>query len=331
MQKQVRYPVHRSTAGLLRSCGISPERVLRRAGMPVDLFETESKGVTAQQFFALWEAISDEIDDPKVVIEMARTMARGPFIPAAFAFSCSPNIATGLKRKAVFKPLVAPIKLSVTETDQHLVLEIDVAEPNLDVPKCMAAFEMVYFLEMGRTFTGVDFLPVEVGVPELMEDQAVFDRHYGRKAVVTPLPRLTLTREDAYRPLISENPQLWAGFERELTRQLAEHQRALSMAARVRNALLELLPAGQASVDAVSDRLVTSRRSLQRHLSKEGQTFQSVLDDTRSDLSLHYLRQADMSVEEISYLLAYRDPNSFYRAFQNWTGRTPAQMRAELL
>ncbi|SMP26838.1 AraC family transcriptional regulator [Shimia sagamensis] len=331
MHKQVRYPIHKSTAGLMRSVGVSPERVLRRAGMPTDLFEVDTRGVTAQQFFTLWEAISDEIDNPKVVVEMAKAMARGPFIPAAFAFSCSPNIATGLRRKAVFKPLVAPIKLLVSETEANLVLEIDVAEPNLDVPKCMAAFEMVYFLEMCRAFTGVDFLPVEVGVPEFMEDQAVFDRHYGRKAVIAPRPRLTLTREDAYRPLISENPQLWAGFERELTRQLAERRRNLSMAVRVRNALLELLPAGQATVDAVSDRLVTSRRSLQRHLRNEGQTFQSVLDETRSDLSLHYLRQGDMSVEEISYLLAYRDPNSFYRAFQNWTGRTPAQMRTELL
>jgi AraC-like DNA-binding protein len=25
--------------------------------------------------------------------------------------------------------------------------------------------------------------------------------------------------------------------------------------------------------------------------------------------------------------LAYRDPNSFYRAFQDWTGMTPAQAR----
>ncbi len=330
MQKQLRYPAHKSTPGLLRSVGLSPERVLRRAGLPLDLFETDNRGVTGQQFFDLWEAISEEITNPKHVLEMAQTMARGPFIPAVFAFSCSPNIATGLERLAIFKPLVAPVRLKVTETDKHLSLEIDVAEPGLPIPRCMAAFEMVYFLELGRAFTGVDFLPVEVGVPEFMEDQVLFDRHYGRKAVITRRPKLTLTREDAYRPLISENPQLWAGFERELTRQLAEHRRNLPMSVRVRNALLELLPAGHSSVDAVSDRLVTSRRSLQRHLSKEGQTFQSVLDATRSDLSLHYLRQGDMSVEEISYLLAYRDPNSFYRAFHNWTGRTPAQMRLEL-
>ncbi|MFY0617304.1 AraC family transcriptional regulator ligand-binding domain-containing protein [Shimia sp.] len=330
MQKQLRYPAHKSTPVLLESEGISTERVLRRCGLPQSLFETDTRGLTAVQCFALWEAMFAEANDPELAVKMARKVAQGPFIPAVFAFSCSPNIATGLQRLAVFKPLVAPIRLIVTETENLVTLELDVAEPGLRMPDCLAAFEMVYFLELGRTFTGVDFVPLEVGLPDLVQHQDVYDRYFGRQAVVSRLPRLTMTREDAYRPLISENPQLWSGFERELRRQLAEQQRNTSMSLRVRNALLELLPAGQASVDAVCGRLVTSRRSLQRHLSSEGLTFQSVLDHTRSDLSLHYLRQGDMSVEEISYLLAYRDPNSFYRAFHNWTGRTPAQVRGEL-
>lgn len=30
---------------------------------------------------------------------------------------------------------------------------------------------------------------------------------------------------------------------------------------------------------------------------------------------------------EISFLLAYEDPSSFYRAFRAWTGQTPEQAR----
>jgi AraC-like DNA-binding protein len=70
-----------------------------------------------------------------------------------------------------------------------------------------------------------------------------------------------------------------------------------------------------------------SKRSLQRRLKDEGLTFQAILDDTRADLAMTYLRDQNLSAEEISYLLAYRDPNSFYRAFQDWTGMTPAQAR----
>ena len=70
-----------------------------------------------------------------------------------------------------------------------------------------------------------------------------------------------------------------------------------------------------------------SRRSLQRHLKDEGRSFGDVLEATRVELSRLYLARDDFSIEEISFLLAYRDPNSFYRAFHGWTGMTPAQAR----
>lgn len=327
MSKHTRYPVQKTVPAFLESVGVSVPEMLDRCGLQRDLFETEGRALSAKQVFDLWEAMLAQAKEPRMVLEMARAMAQGPVVPAVFAFSCSPNIATGLERLAIFKPLVAPIRLITSETSRTLTLEIEVADPNLQMPSGMAAFEMVYFLELGRVFTGVDFLPVEVGMPEYVEDQDVFDRYFGRKAVLSRRPRLVMARTDAYRPLISESPQLWVGFERELTRQLAEQRRNTPISARVRSALLELLPAGLSSVDAVSEKLVTSRRSLQRHLKEEGLTFQQVLDKTRSDLSLHYLRDHAMSIEEISYLLAYRDPNSFYRAFHTWTGATPAQAR----
>ncbi|MBO9397752.1 AraC family transcriptional regulator ligand-binding domain-containing protein [Shimia sp. R9_2] len=330
MNTHTRYPVQKSVPAFLEAAGISTSEMLRTCGLPKDLFALEGRALSAKQVFDLWEAMLAQAKEPRMILEMARAMAQGPIVPAVFAFSCSPNIATGLERLAVFKPLVAPVRLITSETERTVTLEIEVADPKLRMPDGMAAFEMVYFLELGRTFTGVDFLPVEVGMPAFVSDQDEFDRFFGRKAVLSRRPRLVMTKTDAYRPLISESPQLWAGFERELTRQLAEQRRNTAMSARVRSALLELLPAGRASVDAVSEKLVTSRRSLQRHLKAEGMTFQQVLDKTRSDLSLHYLRDQAMSVEEISYLLAYQDPNSFYRAFHTWTGATPAQMRHEM-
>lgn len=330
MQNPTRYPVHKVWPQLMEKMGLSVARVLQRAGVPGDFLQHDTRGITAAQFYGIWQAVGEEAPTASLPMDMAIAVAKGPFIPAVFAFSCSPNVLSGLGRLALFKPLAAPIKLIVTETETRVKLEIEVSEPGLHMPDCMVAFELVYFVELFRNFTATDIVPLEVGTPVFMTDQSEYDRFFGRKATLAKRPSVTLSRQDACRPLISDNPQMLAGFERELTRQLAERRRNTPMSERVRAALLDMLPAGHATVDATCDRLVTSRRSLQRHLHQEGVTFQSILDATRSDLSLHYLRDAEMSVEEISYLLAYRDPNSFYRAFQNWTGRTPAQMRLEL-
>jgi len=51
---------------------------------------------------------------------------------------------------------------------------------------------------------------------------------------------------------------------------------------------------------------------------------------TREELARHYLRRKSLSCTEISYLLGYEDPNSFFRAFHGWTGQTPEGARLEL-
>ena len=56
-------------------------------------------------------------------------------------------------------------------------------------------------------------------------------------------------------------------------------------------------------------------------------TFQKILDKTRKDLALRYLTKSTLAIEEISHLLAYSDPNSFFRSFRRWTGSSPSDLR----
>jgi AraC-like DNA-binding protein len=100
-----------------------------------------------------------------------------------------------------------------------------------------------------------------------------------------------------------------------------------STSERVRALLLEALPSGQASMDAVAGRLAMSKRTLQRRLGEDGATFQSLVNQTREALARHYLSQTTLSNSEISFLLGFENPNSFFRAFQDWTGCTPDGLR----
>ncbi|MBR9826538.1 MAG: helix-turn-helix domain-containing protein [Alphaproteobacteria bacterium] len=51
------------------------------------------------------------------------------------------------------------------------------------------------------------------------------------------------------------------------------------------------------------------------------------LKTLRRDLALHYLETTTHSTAEISYLLGYAEPNSFFRAFAEWTGSSPDRYR----
>ena len=54
-----------------------------------------------------------------------------------------------------------------------------------------------------------------------------------------------------------------------------------------------------------------------------------MLAATRRELAHHYLGSTTLTAAEISFLLGFADPNSFYRAFRTWTGATPEQARTQ--
>jgi AraC-like DNA-binding protein len=113
---------------------------------------------------------------------------------------------------------------------------------------------------------------------------------------------------------------MWQVFEPELRRRLTELEASASTSDRVCAVLLELLPSGQGSIDIVASRLAMSKRTLQRRLEEDGETFQSLINQTRESLARHYLKQTTLSNGEISFLLGFEDPNSFFRAFRPHVG-----------
>ena len=54
-------------------------------------------------------------------------------------------------------------------------------------------------------------------------------------------------------------------------------------------------------------------------MSEENTTFQQQLNNTREMLAIHYLRNTDISTNDIAFLLGYQEINSFLRAFTIWT------------
>lgn len=134
---------------------------------------------------------------------------------------------------------------------------------------------------------------------------------------------------DGNRPFITRDDGLWSFFEPRLRQRLAQVGVDGSLTERVRGSLLEAIPSGMTSSDAVARRLTMSKRTLQRRLEAENTSFSRQLAEVREELARYYVRHTKLPYEQISFLLGYEDPNSFYRAFGSWTGTTPSSLRAE--
>ena len=316
--------------GLRQTCNvlaISPTRVLERINLPHDYLETEERGVEAATYFKLYDAVALESDDPELPLTLGRSASKGPFQPALLAFSSSPDLYTGLSRLSTFKPLVAPIRLQLSDTGDAFTVRFG-TEGGHAMPHVMSALEIIIFLDFARTFTAHHIVPQAAHLPDFGYATPAYRDYIG--AAVTPgrAASVTFHMEDALRPLVTADTEFYKLVERELNARLETAHQDRPLSNQVRKALTDLLPSGTVSADHVSARLGVSKRTLQRKLKVEGTSFQAILDDTRATLAITYLRDQKLSAEETSYLLAYQDPNSFYRAFHDWTGMTPAQARS---
>ncbi|WP_240137827.1 AraC family transcriptional regulator [Streptomyces sp. MUM 178J] len=319
------FTVQASTRALLTDLGLSPGDVLRRAGLAQDLFARTPVQLTAEEYFSLWRAVEAEADDPELPLTVARVLSPEVFDPLLFAALCSPDLRAAARRIAAYKKLIGPMAVQVTEASGRLTLVL-AWPPSVTPPPLLAVTELVFWVVLARVATRAQVSPLQITTPEPPPDARPYLDFLGAAVERGPQQSITFSSYDADRPFLTADPRMWDFFEPELRRRMSELESGATATERVRAALLELLPAGSAAMEAVARSLTVSTRTLQRQLKGEGTTFQTVLNDTRETLARHYLAHSQLTVREISFLLGYEDPNSFYRAFHTWTGLTPAQL-----
>lgn len=330
MSRATAFPVTPGWRNLLRDIGVHPADVLRRAGLPEDLFAREKAYLSTAEYFRLWRGLEAETGDPSLPLRIGAALSVDVFDPPVFAALCSPDLNTALARLATYRRLVCPVKLHLSVGPHVTTVELEWLDRSLDPPVSLVGTEIVFFVELARMATRDWIVPVTVRSSRDLEPEREFTEYFGVTAEWGFRPAIMFSAADAARPFLTANDEMWGSFEPRLRRRLSELDQGATTADRVRAALLELLPAGSASIATVSRKLGTSARTLQRRLSGERKTFQGLLDETRERLARHYLGTTRLTGAEISFLLGFEDPNSFFRAFHAWTGDTPERVRGAL-
>ncbi len=87
---------------------------------------------------------------------------------------------------------------------------------------------------------------------------------------------------------------------------------------------------GGASLSQIAAALKLSERSLQRRLSQAEVSFSELVDETRRELVLAYIRDDEMRIADIAARLGFADQSSFNHKFRAWFGTTPKIMRENL-
>ncbi|RQQ22240.1 AraC family transcriptional regulator [Burkholderia stagnalis] len=318
--------------GFLASAGVQRdviERYLRQAGIPSELQGEPNARVTEEQFSTLYRTLAIDLDD-----EMPGIFSR-PLRSGTLKFLClslldARNLETALHRFGQFFHILVD-DFFVDSKRDGLVGQV-VIRPNpafgpigpLGQELMLKLVHGVCSWLIGQT---IPLLQVEFACPR--PRHAVDHLFYFFSGPVQFDSSRTLMRFSAdyldapirqskrnLRKFLARAPGDWI-FE-SFSEQLVCH--------RVRQYLSGELPS-LPTIEAAADSLHCSVRTLSRHLSAEGTTFQVLKDELRRDIAIQRLTDTNDTIAAIGADLGFDDPSAFHRAFRHWTGSTPGTYR----
>ena len=315
---------------LIERHDLAPEPFFRAAGIDPAIIHDPHALIARPKSDALMRALAERIADPAFGLRAAQCWHPSSLGTLGYAWLSSSTLYTGLKRVVRYwRIVIADVAVRLEETPAGV--EFVHTPPALDsTPDGIRGdIVMAILYDMCRTNFGRAFTPRQVAFRHpAPADPTPYETLFGCPvAFGADANRIHIGRADADLPLPTGNRDLAAAHDRILVEQLARLDKA-NVVARFRASLLERMTSGEFTEEDIAHDLHMSRRSLQRRLAEADASYQSLVDDTRRDMALRYIRDPAMSATDITFLLGYSQQSVFTRAFRRWTGVSPSEYRS---
>ena len=185
------------------------------------------------------------------------------------------------------------------------------------------------WLTFGHWISGLKIPPTEVRFQyPAPDDLAEYERIFGCPILFNQADNaLVFPKRLLATPLGQADAQLRQLLDAHADRMLGELNQGSSVLDRARRELALQLPERGADLELLAQTLQLSPRTLQRRLREAGLSFSQLLDETREQLVLHYLRDPALELAEIAFLVGFSEAGSLARAFRRWTGQSPGAYR----
>jgi len=310
------------------------EAVLSEAGIAWSIYTDPAARIPRTLSHDFFRVVAAHARHPAIGLVAAKHQDAAQFQMIEYLAASSPDVDSAVTGFMRFQSLITDAQVfSLTREGDDLLLAY---EPGIDdLPYCLIEYVVGSLALVSRRSVrgrnsaeplGSTWLRV-LAPPHSPSYSAFFGNRvrYGMPANGLLIPGARLGRG-----LARSNPLVQQLLEPEAKGMLERIPAIRTVTEQVRRQLEEVLAGGDATLDAVAAKLHMSRSTLKRRLAGEGATFNEVLDGLRRDVAIKQLSGASASITEVAYLAGYEDVSAFHRAFKRWTGRSPADHRAEL-
>jgi AraC-like DNA-binding protein len=299
----------------------------RRAGIDPELLTRTNARYPSARIQKLWALAAEATRDPLLGLRAGSLARPGTFHALGLGIVSSGSVLEALRRTERYSGVVTTNgRFALVEEGGHVALE---ARPTVNTvmptPQWLDAL-VVALCRMLVLCAGQTATPVKVRLMHPGREHADAYRKALRCAIEFEAETVALVFDAklAAQPVHTGNPELAAEADRIAARYLVGLAPD-TVATRVRALLLKAMPSGEVDQDGIARALNQSPSTLQRRLRREGTSYQNLLDSTRRELALQYLREGEHSLADVAFLLGFTDQSNFTRAFRRWTGKTPRQ------
>ena len=311
---------------------IDPIPLLDAAGLDSRLMRDHNARYSSAAIDRVWQSAAEIIPDPCFGLKAAECWHPSDLHALGYAWLASSSLRTALERFCRYARIVTDID-DFTLLENENVFSIKVDNKSLGADVLWAADStMAILLSMCRVNFGDELEPVSVQF--IHPEPACASEYY--RYFRCPVSfneeenRINLPLHAADLPLAGANAKLAQLNDQVMIEYLAQLDRN-DVIQQVKAAILRQLPSGNVTDSTIARSLYRNDRTLQRQLSKEGTTFKTLLNEIRVELADKYIRDSQLSLTEITFLLGFSEASSFSRAFRRWTGKSPSLYRQDYL
>jgi AraC-like DNA-binding protein len=315
---------------LSQTLGLDPQPLMRKVGLSAAALAVQDRwisGSAVAQLLELSAAASGREDFGLRLAEQRRFSTMGPI---SLVLREEPDVRSALdvlvRHQRMYNEALHP-RLSEIESLTTLRIDLQFGEPvaaRQATELAVGAFHLLL-----RSFIGTEWKPLSVcfahGAPADARTHArvfgpvvEFDREFDG---------IVMYASDLDLPNTMADPLLRTYVRRYF--ETITEPGDVDVVARVREIIEVLLPAGRCSIEEVARGLGVDRRTVHRYLSAQGETFSSLLDSTRVQLSEQLMANPRRPLTEVSDLLGFSSPSAFSRWFRGQFGCSPKEWRGQ--
>ena len=309
-----------------RGCQAAP--LFARAGLDFSALDAPEARYPVRATSLLWRLAVEATGDPAFGLEVARHTTPTTFHALGFSLAASASLREAFDRVVRYYRLVSDAA-TIRFEERGATYRVEVLTEALagPAPEAIDAV-LAVAVRLCRSLTDRQFSPigVEMRRPSPPDPAPFFRCFRAPIAFDAGADALTLPKAKCDERIQGANPELARANDLIAAQALVRWDRS-HIADRVRILLTDRLPNGAPSPAEIARSMGMSMRALQRRLALEATTYAALVDDTRRELAVAYLREGRCSMTDIGYLLGFSGAASFTRAFRRWTGNSPSEFQ----